>query len=81
MALPFSRDHELEADAIGLSYMARAGYDPNEAVAFWRRMQAVAGDKPPQWLSTHPADETRIRALERLIPVAEKEYVPQVEAP
>lgn len=81
LALPFSRDHELEADAIGLSYMARAGYDPHEAVAFWKRMKAAAGDKPPQWLSTHPADETRIRAIERLLPEALKDFRPQVEAP
>ena len=81
VALPFSRDHELEADAIGLSYMARAGYDPREAIAFWQRMQEAAGDKPPQWLSTHPADATRIRALEHLLPSVLKEFTPQVEAP
>lgn len=81
LALPFSRDHELEADAIGLKYMARAGYDPREAVAFWKRMQEAAGDKPPQWLSTHPADDTRIREIERLLPEALKDYHPLVEAP
>jgi metalloendopeptidase OMA1, mitochondrial len=74
VALPFSRDHELEADRVGLTYMARAGYNPREAVAFWQRMAASGGRKPPELMSTHPADATRIRQLERLLPDAEKEY-------
>ncbi len=73
--LPFSRQHELEADRIGLSYMARAGYDPREAIAFWRRMmQASQSRKPPELMSTHPADETRISQLEQLMPAALQEY-------
>ena len=78
--LPFSRDHESEADAIGLRYMARAGYDPSEAVEFWKRMAeatARGGDKPPEFMSTHPSDATRIADLERLLPAAMKEYHPK----
>jgi len=73
--LPFSRQHELEADKIGLRYMARAGYDPREAIAFWERMKdAGQGSKPPELASTHPADETRIRQLQELMPEALEEY-------
>ena len=78
--LPFSRDHESEADAIGLRYMARAGYDPRESVEFWKRMSRAnegRGGKPPQFMSTHPSDATRIANLERLIPEALKEYQPR----
>lgn len=71
---PFSRDHESEADAIGLRYMARAGYDPREAVAFWQRMAAVGGKAPPEFLSTHPAHETRVERLKNAMPEAMKIY-------
>jgi predicted Zn-dependent protease len=75
LLLPFSRDHESEADAIGLIYMARAGYDPREAVAFWQRMtQAAKGDQPPEFLSTHPSHGTRIERLKAAIPKAVEEY-------
>lgn len=65
---PFGRGQELQADELGLRYMASAGYDPAESVAFWRRMQALeTGDRPPAFLSTHPASERRIAALEHLL--------------
>lgn len=73
--LPFSREHELEADAIGLIYMAKAGYDPRQAVRFWERFKkATGGDGAPEFLSTHPAPSSRIRALKKLLPKALKEY-------
>lgn len=76
--LPFSRKQESEADHIGLVYMARAGYDPHEAPEFWRRMDAASsGGRPPEFLSTHPAPETRVRQIEKLIPEAMKEYRPR----
>jgi predicted Zn-dependent protease len=66
---PFSRGQELQADELGLGFMARAGYDPAEAIAFWRRMLALErGDRAPAFLSTHPSSERRIAALEALLP-------------
>jgi predicted Zn-dependent protease len=65
--LPYSRKHELEADRFGLRYMHRAGYDPDEALAFWRKMSAQQKGSPPEFLSTHPADSTRIAQLQREI--------------
>ncbi len=62
--LPYSRLHEREADRIGLTLMARAGYDPREAIPFWQRMQAQEQSRPPEFLSTHPAPETRIRDIQ-----------------
>jgi predicted Zn-dependent protease len=69
--LPFSRDHESEADHIGLIYMARAGYDPHEAVDFWQRMESIGGEQPPEFASTHPSHGTRIRQLKEWMPEAE----------
>ena len=66
--LPFSRKHELEADKFGVRYMHRSGYDANEAIRFWQKMAASkSGGAPPEFLSTHPADATRIAALQREI--------------
>ena len=75
--LPFSRTQESEADHLGLIFMAMAGYDPHGAVSFWERMAASGGASPPEFLSTHPSDETRIRNIERLIPEAMKYYTPR----
>lgn len=73
--LKFSRTHESEADKIGLIFMAIAGYDPREAPKFWERMSAGSkGEKPPEWLSTHPSDETRIADLNKAMPEALKYY-------
>jgi predicted Zn-dependent protease len=72
--LPFSRDHESEADRVGLSYMARAGFDPREAVTFWERMSKHGGDQPPEFMSTHPSHGTRIQRLKELLPQATEEY-------
>jgi predicted Zn-dependent protease len=72
--LPFSREHEEEADAMGLIYMARAGYDPREAITFWQRMQQAGGNQPPEFMSTHPSNATRIARLNALMPKALDEY-------
>lgn len=72
--LPFSREHELEADEMGLIYMARAGYDPNEAISFWERMSSAGGQQPPEFASTHPANATRIAQLREFMPKAVSEY-------
>jgi len=77
--LPYSRLQESEADRLGLIFMAKAGYDPRAAVDFWRRM-ADAGKgkaKPPEFLSTHPADDTRIRQIEKWLPEALSYYRPR----
>ena len=73
--LKFSRQHESEADKIGLIFMAMAGYNPEAAPAFWERMKAMSGGAaPPEWLSTHPSNETRIADLKAAIPEAMKYY-------
>jgi len=72
--LPYSRKHELEADRIGLIYMARAGYNPNEAVTFWERFSQAGGDKPIEFLSTHPTDANRVTQIKALLPEAMQEY-------
>jgi len=72
--LPFSRLHESEADHLGLIFMAMAGYDPREAPKFWERMTKAGGQKPPEFLSTHPSGETRINNLNNWMPEALKYY-------
>jgi predicted Zn-dependent protease len=73
--LPFSRTQESEADHLGLVFMAMAGYDPRTAVPFWERMaQMSAGKAPPEFLSTHPSDQTRIDQIKAELPEALKYY-------
>jgi predicted Zn-dependent protease len=74
-SLPFSRAQESEADHIGLVYMARAGYDPRQAVAFWKRMlRASKGHEPPEFLSDHPSDAHRVSRVRGWLPEAERAY-------
>ncbi|WP_425237827.1 M48 family metallopeptidase [Ulvibacterium sp.] len=74
LMLPFSRSHETEADLIGLQMMAIAGYNPDEAADLWRRMKAKSGGQaPPEFLSTHPSNDTRIANLENWAPMAKQE--------
>jgi predicted Zn-dependent protease len=72
--LPWSRQQETEADKYGLIFAAMAGYDPREAIPFWQRMSSSGGASPPEFLSTHPSDETRIRKLKQFMPEALKYY-------
>jgi predicted Zn-dependent protease len=75
--LPFSRTHESEADKMGAVFMAAAGYDPNEAVRLWERMKKMTqGNDIPEFLSTHPSDDTRINDLKAWLPEAMKYYKP-----
>ena len=71
--LPFSRSHETEADRIGLQIMAIAGYNPEEAAELWRRMKAAGGEAPPEFMSTHPSNDTRINNLTAWAPAAKQE--------
>ncbi|QCF27112.1 M48 family metallopeptidase [Hydrocarboniclastica marina] len=64
ISLPFSRAHEREADVMGLGLMAAAGFEPDQSVQLWRNMAALGGGQPPEFLSTHPANESRIKLLE-----------------
>src|SRR5215475_6309204 len=76
-SLPFSRKQESEADHIGLIYMARAGYDPHQALAFWQRMlRASQGKEPPEFLSDHPSDQHRVQRVQGWLPEAERAYTP-----
>lgn len=73
--LPYSRTHESEADHLGLIFMAMAGYDPHAAPEFWKRMsEGKQGGSPPEFLSTHPSDQTRIDDINSWIPEAMKYY-------
>jgi len=72
--LSYSRQHELEADKLGLVFMAMAGYDPERAVNFWKDMSKIGGNKPPEFMSTHPSDERRIAQIQAFLPEAKKYY-------
>src|SRR5262245_55303723 len=77
-SLPFSRSQESEADHIGLIYMARAGYNPHQGLAFWKRMlRASKGKEPPEFLSDHPSDAHRVDRIRAWLPEAERAYRPQ----
>jgi predicted Zn-dependent protease len=73
--LPYSRAHESEADHLGLIFMAMAGYDPAMAEGFWLRM-SQSGSKTPEFLSTHPSDQTRVTKIRSWLPEARKYYSP-----
>jgi predicted Zn-dependent protease len=73
--LGYSRQHELEADKLGLVFMAMAGYNPERAVSFWQEMAKVGGAKPPEFMSTHPSDERRIAQIQAFMPEAKKYYI------
>ncbi len=68
LTLKFSRDDETESDLVGLELMARAGYDPRAGITLWQKMQAANKGAPPQWLSTHPAGDTRIKEIQKHLP-------------
>jgi predicted Zn-dependent protease len=74
VVLPFSREQESEADQIGLMLMARAGYDPRAAIQLWKNFEAAGGQRPPEFLSDHPAPGNRIQHLEQLMPQALAAY-------
>lgn len=73
--LGYSRQHELEADKLGLVFMAIAGYNPERAISFWQEMAKQGGAKPPEFMSTHPSDERRIAQIQAYLPEAKKYYV------
>jgi predicted Zn-dependent protease len=74
--LPNSRENEQEADLIGIELAARAGYDPRAAISLWQKMAQAGGSGPPEWLSTHPSHDTRLRELQndvqKVMPLYEK---------
>jgi predicted Zn-dependent protease len=72
--LPYSRKHEQEADELGLYFMAMAGYDPREAPRLWERMKKISPNRSPEFLSTHPNPDSRIKFLNRIMPKALEQY-------
>ena len=72
--LPYNRAHESEADHLGVLYMAKAGYDPSEAIALWERMEAAGSGRQPEWMSTHPSPGTRRAQLREWLPEAQRYY-------
>ncbi len=81
LILPYSREHESEADYVGLILAAQAGYDPRESVRVWQRMQQAGGQRPPEFMSTHPSHGTRINQLQRWMPEALQYYERAPKAP
>ncbi len=79
--LPYSRKAEAEADRIGIELAAKAGYDPHAAVTLWQKMARVSGGRAPEFLSTHPAPESRQKALQALVPQMMKYYHPDEPHP
>jgi predicted Zn-dependent protease len=74
--LAYSRTHEYEADKLGMVFMAMAGYDPARTLSFWQDMAAIPGQAPPEFLSTHPSNQKRIKAIQDYIPEANKYFKP-----
>ncbi len=72
--LPYSREHESEADQLGILFMAKAGYDPTESIALWERMETTGGERHPEWLSSHPNPATRRANLRAWLPEAQRYY-------
>ena len=70
--LKFSRQHETEADKLGMVFMIMAGYNPEEAVNVWKRMKETGSSSTPEFMSTHPSNDTRIKELQAFIPEAER---------
>lgn len=75
ISLPYSREHERESDAIGIELAARAGYDPSAAVSVWKKMAQQTKNQPPEFLSTHPAPQSRIAELEKAAKLLEPIYL------
>jgi predicted Zn-dependent protease len=73
-SLAYSRTHEYEADKLGMVFMAMAGYDPSKAISFWQKMAQQGGQQQPEFLSTHPNDQNRIKALQEFLPTAQEYY-------
>ncbi len=71
---PYGRGQESEADIVGLVYMAKAGFNPNASVELWRNMSKQGGEAPPEWMSTHPSDTTRINALQAELVKVQSQY-------
>ncbi|MGH8443934.1 MAG: M48 family metallopeptidase, partial [Solimonas sp.] len=74
LLLPFSRGDESEADILGMDLMARAGFDPSQAIVLWQNMSKEAGQTPPEFMSTHPSNDTRIADLQRNLPKDQPVY-------